>query len=521
MGPGDERMNARREKAWLALLIVAFGLLCLSHLPVSYMFDGTVFAHYLRFALVRGDLGAVLQPQHLLYHPLAYGSYRLLNLAAGYRVLEYFHLQLLSLAFALASLVTAWFILRRIVLDPPLRLVAVALLAGSYSFWLQAVEAEVHMPALFFSLAGLAALGFSSRRVRGVLLAGFCFALAAGFHLTAILLFATGLAWLIWQRRSAFHIFLFLSIFTAALAVPYLLAATAMGLDLKRWAWSTLFHNVSFTDYAVSDWSPFRWSTLRLSLDAVAGSLLFPHGLLLRWGSRLLLLGGAAAVFWSQTRTRRRGETSLLVLWLSSFFVFFTFWHPGNPEFKLPVSVPLIILAVLFLSTRKNLSWPRIAAGALAALVLILNFVFGLSPLARSENNRDYILAEAIRQKTPADAEVVIVGSLRGFGMGKIYLPYFALRPALVLDWLVREHSYEPVKERIGRELAAGKKIFLFSDAASLTPAVRELLKNHALSPERHEEFLAALRRGRRIDLPAGEFLFEIVGTEKAIPALR
>ena len=376
------------------------------------------------------------------------------------------------------------------------------------------------MPALFFSLAGLLALGFSRRHAAGAAAAGLCFALAAGFHLTAGLLLVLGAVWLLLQRRPWRHVLLFAAVFALALALPLWWVAAAKGVRVTRWAWSSLFADVSYTEYAVSDWSPLSGRTLRLCWDGMAGAILVPAGQVLRWASRLILLALAAAGALSLTRRRRQPATLLLALWLAAFALFFTLWHPGATEFKLPVLAPLILLACGFLSTPSRRAPARICALTLAAALLALNFLYGLQPRQRPESNRDLLLAEAIRAATPPNAALVIAGNFRGFGMGKIYIPYFSLRPVLVLDWLVRGRSYAPVLARLRRETMAGRSIHLFSDMATVTPAVEELLHRHLLKAEQHRAFLAQLRLGRRVALPGGAYLVEVSGFAAAAAPL-
>ncbi len=94
------------EKFPVGIVILCIGLFYFIYLPVNYDFDGTVFSHYLRHGLVKGDLSAVHQPHHPLYIPVNYFLYKGLNTITGYNVLEYFHLQLFSLIF---GMLTLWF----------------------------------------------------------------------------------------------------------------------------------------------------------------------------------------------------------------------------------------------------------------------------------------------------------------------------------------------------------------------------------------------------------------------------
>ena len=73
------------------LLFLGVPLLYFIFLPVSYRFDGTVFSHMLRYALLKHDWMGIAQIHHLLYFPLNYWLYRALQALFHYQVLEFFH----------------------------------------------------------------------------------------------------------------------------------------------------------------------------------------------------------------------------------------------------------------------------------------------------------------------------------------------------------------------------------------------------------------------------------------------
>ena len=160
IGPG------KFSTGYLILFFAGIALLYFSFLPVNYSFDGTVFSHFLRYALVRHDWLAVTQIHHLLYLPANYLLYRGLETVCHYRVLEFFHLQLFSMLFAILTLVLVERMLKRLGLSALLRLIGVAAVAFSYTFWLFAVDAEVHMAGIFFTVAGLYLLIFRLNRDR-------------------------------------------------------------------------------------------------------------------------------------------------------------------------------------------------------------------------------------------------------------------------------------------------------------------------------------------------------------------
>src|SRR4030042_4397465 len=104
-----------RKIFWMVLFFIAF--IYFVYFPVSYDFDGTVFSHFLRYALAKNDLGTVIQSHHLFYFPLNFALYKILNRLSGYHVLEYFHLQLFSLLFGILTLAICFKMLKKIMPD--------------------------------------------------------------------------------------------------------------------------------------------------------------------------------------------------------------------------------------------------------------------------------------------------------------------------------------------------------------------------------------------------------------------
>ncbi|HEX7503196.1 MAG TPA: hypothetical protein VF451_07220, partial [Acidobacteriota bacterium] len=177
-------MSNALKRLLAALVFAGIPLLYFSFLPVSYSFDGTVFSQMLRFALLKRDWLAMVQLHHLAYFPLNYLVYRVLASLFHYRVLEFFHLQMFSLFFGAATLLMVERTLKKLGQALVLRVIGVSLVAFSYAFWQFAVDAEVHLPGVFFTLAGMYLLVFLRPEPAPLAGAAFCFAAAAGFHLT-------------------------------------------------------------------------------------------------------------------------------------------------------------------------------------------------------------------------------------------------------------------------------------------------------------------------------------------------
>lgn len=489
--------------------LLAIALLYFSFLPVNYSFDGTVFSHFLRYALLKGDWLAVTQIHHLLYFPLNYMIYRALEALCSYHVLEFFHLQLFSLFFGILTLAAIERMLKRLNLALLLRLLAVAIVAFSFNFWLYAVDAEVNVPGLFFIVAGLAILVFLKAGTRTLVGAALCFALAAGFHLTNVLIAASAFFFLLWQRRPWRHFIQFYFAYAAFLVLPYALYAVLSKKPVFLTLANVFFAPDTYSGYRSTLFMPLTGSTVATSFASIKHALVAdsrPWSWLV-FAVLLVLLGLA----WKQRNdAENKAFRMAMLFWFIPFFVFFTFWNSAIVEFKIHAIVPLLLIAVSALAKLR----PTVAgalASALAAGLLLINFYSGILPLNDSGRNTDHQVALAIGEATPKNAQILITGNFEGYGYGKIYLPYFALREVLILDWMLgRGQSLEAIRGRLRQTAAAGRPLYALGEIAEKDRSMRSLLNFHRIPEKESRNFYATTRFIKVADLPGGHRLYRL-----------
>jgi hypothetical protein len=478
-------------------------------LPVSYSFDGTVFSHMLRYALQKHEWIEIGQVHHVLYFPLTYWLYRILHVLFGYRVLEFFHLQLFSMAFSVATLVLVERLLKKLGLDLLLRLAGVVIIAFSYAFWLFSVDAEVHIPGLFFTMAGMYLLLF--RRTAAWPLAGaaICFAAAAGFHLTNILAFIAALLYLLLQRTSWRRLVQFGAAYASSLLLLYSFYSLLNRMPILKVLHRTLFGADRYSGYHAAFSRPFSPATLLSSLASVktalvAGSGIWPWAILIAFAG-LLVLGFRA----DENRVRIPARQALLI-WPLPYFLFFSWWDPGNMEFKIHVVIPLLIIALGMLIHLKPFTGHALGL-LLAGVLLGVNLASGIAPLAEIGNNTDYQVAQAIRRATPDDAQVLITGKFTGYGYGKIYIPYFAHREVLILDWLLgKGHALPGILAELSRRAGSGHSIFTLEEVALQGKALSDLLAFHKVDEKDRALFASAVRFVPIAALPGGHRLYRM-----------
>ncbi len=485
----------------LIALFLAVPLLYFLFLPVSYSFDGTVFSQMLRYALLKHDWLGVAQIHHLLYFPGSYLAYRFLQACFHYQVLEFFHLQLFSMFFSLATLLLVERVLKKAGMGLWLRLAGVAAVAFSHAFWLYSVDAEVHIPGLCFTLAGIYLLVFRKGTAAALAGTALCFAFAAGFHLTNGLVVGTGVLYLLAGRASWRQVANFLAAFFAFLALLYGGYAALSGRPVLSTLANVLAGPGAFQPPALSTVAA-SCASLKRALAAGTGFLPWLLGAGFLALLALALRPGAA----------REGVAfrRAMLCWFLPFFVFFTLWDTSNIEFKIQALLPLLLIAVTGLARLK----PVIAAVAgvgLGAGLLLVNLVLAIAPRADIRNNLNYRVAAAIGKATPENAQVMITGNFQGYGYGKIYIPYFARREVIILDWaLDKGRSLAEIRGQLEGLSRSGRPVYALTEIAAPGGAMKRLLDVHRLGPGELSRFRSGIRFIAVAALPGGQRLYRL-----------
>lgn len=496
----------------LFFLIVLY--VYLVFLPVTYNFDGTVFSHYLRYALVENDLQSVVQLHHLHYLPLNYWIYKTANTLFAYQPLEYYHLQLFSLFFALLSLIFIYKIVKALGMPLFFQLVTLFSTAFSYLFWIQGVEAEVHMAGFFFITAGLYYLWFKKETLTNLSIAALLLAVASGFHLSNGLIALSALALLLVRRVKMRRVVQFYTLYATFFLLPYLLLKMTTRVPLLATARDILIGKEKLTGYtytgtALSRWRGLSFKNLAHNGEAIKNSILCPETGFLGW---ILLLVMLLALVMMWKRVKQKNFLILCLAWGIPYFIFFNFWQPGNSEFKLNVVVPILLA---FGYTIQFCPWQNGLRPLLATILIAVgsaNLFLAINPQNRLANNKNYQLAMAINEKTTSQSTILIAGSgNQAYRYGKIYLPYFALRKTMVLDWkLGKKVTFTAIAKEIDLLMKQGQRVYILSELTAPTPTLTSLLRFHHISMADYQTFLSRLNLSREIPLPNQYYLVEV-----------
>lgn len=497
------------------------------NLPISYDFDGTVFSHYLRFALIKSDLGSAHQPQHPLYMPLNYVLYKFLNFTIGYRALEYFHLQVFSFIFGLLTVWINYKILYRLTERLFYRVAGMVIIAASYGIWYYSVEAEVHMPGLFFVSAGMYLLFFKSGEDSGwpgVLRrpgAACCFALAAGFHITNGLIMVAVFTIFLVERKPFLRMMRFFFFYGFFLVIELGLFQLLSGIDLLDFYTKQLSGSDVLAGYKISYWDGFTALAPLEALKTTAHGILFPVSSALPLVVlSLLVFAVAVAVsvygFMLSRKDEDAGVTPYyrLCAWMLPYFLFFSLWDHENIEFKLNIVLPFLLLFVVSASRWSELGTVKRKLPPAAVIIVLLlaggiNFFFSILPANNVEINDGYMVAQSIRKYTPPNSIIVIAGCGSKVSIhSKIYVPYFAFREVYILDWMLGKGlKFEAILARIRQKSQEGTPVYLFSEILHDGKTVRQMLENHKLEAVEYFRVLDQLELGESMPLVRGYYL--------------
>ncbi len=508
-GEKADEATGRPALHLLDTIIIAFIFLsvCLGHLSSQFNFDGTVFAFRVEKAAAGGGIWELFHPRHIFYEPAGYIFYSVAH-ALGPALRSIVWLEIMDAVFGAAALC----LFHRLALRMGMSRVTAAgltmCLAFSFGFWFFSVESEVYVPGVFFLLLGFRCLCyFMDRGKHGVGAAGLLGVLAAlamaNHIVNGLFLIPLVFGALFFLKKaepkndSGFSLDIPAAVMMAAVCFAFIFlvyyeagthSSLAKEMGAKKWFLGLADPETPF-GYRKSYWvlhhaALWHWVLGTAKTFFAAGShRLFYNAFL---GFLVCMAAAIIVILWGIYFLRLRKASAadiklhlLLWLWLAPYAIFTVIWEPKNFELKVFFLAPLFLLLGLGLKGLKGkVRVIRISPALLAALLFITNFYSSILPGADEKNNIDLQRAYFIRDHTEPLAIIYIAGVSGGYNKGKIYIPYFSQRQAVVMDWRLERM----IKDGGRIELDIGPDSYVLHELIATGDAVDQLAKNHETS---------------------------------------
>ncbi len=516
----------------MALALALIALLVYLGWPSScFNGDGVVFSFWVESGHYSGETGKLWHPRHLAYCPMGYVLFKAVTAAGiGLRAIHLF--QLLDSLFAAATLYLFHVFCARLTHDRVVSIVATIFVAFSYGHWYFAVEPEVYSPNVFCLMLGVyAAWRWSSPesklpwwlRAAGLGVIG---ALAMANHITSgLLLIVLGWATL-WGMRGHDDPSI-VKRMVAGVAPSLVMAATAFGLVGALYyvgyrdnplaqgqgflPWVTGEYNAATgLGYDKSYWmitpgAILVWLGGTFRCFVAGGVFLqndYPWLMPLRVFATGGLLAGVGLYLWQLNRVvfEHHSAKILIVLAILPMLLFSMAWEPRGIELKTSILPFVWLIAAQGMavarqrlegSVRSAIIW----AWAFMALCMFAhNFAGSILPGSDPANNRDLTRAHFVREHAEEGAVVYVIGLEGDFGKAKYYLPYFSLRQARVVDWVLSQQGGK-FPQALNRAFAGDRQrpVYVLSELLEDGPALEALGQKHRIAKGRLIEWF--LRR--------------------------
>lgn len=492
---------------WLGWALVYLGTL-----TSRYAYDGIAYCGEIVLALSRGTWREVVHTSHLLFSVVAPFWVQLTG-GLGAEVAVHTRLQLLQALLGAATIAALLALLRRRVATP-VAVGAAACVGCAYSFWRYTTDVEVYS---LVALAVVAALAAALRAADAptpinAAIAGLACSLATLGHLTSGLFAAATLPLLLaWAPAQRFRIGLSFSAAYAAVVGGVVGALVFGPAGAGRPEGRLGFLLGYMQEGGREQFFGWPWRQIQASLATVAHALVAstPGWIVAAIAPAMLGLAAAALI---ATRGAGRGLRRAVVLaiaWLGTHTLFFFAWECHEKYWIAALPEAALLLAVACDQGLRRLApgWRAAPAIALAAGLAAANLPALRHDMA-PEHNRALQVAQALRTATPPNAQVVVSG-LEPWRELKVYVPYFAERTPVILDFLLvptNRPRMEAAFERVA--VGAPPPTYVLRELLAPEGARARLESRHGLAPGALAAFFAALCPRPLHPLPAGEQLY-------------
>ena len=415
------------------LLTAGVAVLYVSFLTASHYWDGVLFS--LVIEKVAGGVlpfAALLHPNHLLYSPLGYGLYQVLHFFR-LPVRSISALQFLNVLASVLCSVLVFRMCRRCFRSRDLAWSCTILFALGATWWRFSTDADAYIVSVLFCVAAVGCVLVARARL---VAAGVCLSVAMLFHELAVLAYIPILA-AIWLERSATkervrRASAFVLLTSGCVGSAYYVAYIWTHSDPSTQPfiqWVTSFSNDTKTTHSVgqlvasngtSYLKLFAGGKLGLIRDFLSAPVII---------ALLICVLCVAATIGSAIRARAterfmpaeldRRTRTVLWSWFAVYFVFLSWFEPGNAFYKLFAWPPIVVLLGCYLDrygrAPKAFGWFTLGLAS-------WNFAAFIYPHSHVEADPVLSLARRIDKELPRSATVYY----KALSPDDWYLQYFA-----------------------------------------------------------------------------------------------
>lgn len=228
----------------------------------------------------------------------------------------------------------------------------------------------------------------------------------------------------------------------------------------------------------------------------------------------ILALAGA----W-RAAARRRLDDLLPFAAFCALLLFFAAYNAGEMKFTVFLSFFLVCAAIPALhdlappGSRAARWLPSLPAAAL--LLAAGNYAHVIRPWSDDTSNRPLAEAGLIREHTAPPDGLLIIGRGERNAL-KVYVPYFAQREAIILDFffnpgvLPPEESLARVRRRLRAVEARGGEVYALADIIERSGDLQAFLRRNGLEPESLNPLLAEYAPGPALRLDGTPLLYPL-----------
>lgn len=414
-------------------LAAGLAVLYLCFLTASHYWDGVLFSLYIE-KVAEGVLPAptLLHPNHLLYSPLGYSFYQFLHfLRLPVRAIS--ALQFINVLASVCCSVLVFRICRRSFGSPHLARSCTLLFALGATWWKFSTDADAYIISVLFCVAAIGCVLTTQVRL---VTAGVCLTAAMLFHQLAVLGYIPIVA-AIWCERRGIQervrrALTFVSPTAACVAATYYVAYIWTHSDQSTRSFMQWVISVSKDTKTTQSFRQLLASNAASYLKLFGGGKL---GLIRDFLSPpmvialLICVACATATVTSALRTRTTAPSApgemyrrtriVLWSWVAVYFVFLSWFEPGNAFYKLFAWPPIVVLIGSYLdgheSASKAFLWFTLGLAS-------WNFAAFIYPHSHVEADPVLSVAKRVDKELPKAATVYY----KALSPDDWYLEYFA-----------------------------------------------------------------------------------------------